>query len=92
MEDSFCFQFGMILVSPFHIYDKYLEQFLDLLAITFWHKRFYYSSFTLLIIYIWDASEIVKQVDSKQLPLVTIDVWKSRSFPSHTTKTKEGKI
>lgn len=67
--DSFCFTFGVILVCPLHWW-QILGQIWDLLAITFWHNIFYYASFTLSIIYIWD-------------------MWKSRSFPSHTTKPKK---
>lgn len=32
-------------LSAYYTDDKYLEQILDLLVITFWHNIFYYSSF-----------------------------------------------
>lgn len=86
---SFRFKSGLTL-DLHHIYDKYLEQLLDLLAITFWRKNPSIPFYGFQIICIQDGPEIVKRV-YKKLSVVTTCMWKSWSFSSYTIKTKEEK-
>lgn len=75
-----------LLISTSYIDGKYLEQLLDLLAITFWCKN---PSIPFYGLFASDAPEIVKVY--KKLSVVTTCMRKPWSFSSYTIKTKRSK-